>query len=76
MTTLNVNITMEQFITMFQQFSKREQKKIVEVITKKNDCSTKLSLTEAATLLKADYETDKDLIALTTLDSEDFYEAK
>ena len=76
MTTLNVNITMEQFITMFQQFSKREQKKIVEVITKKNDYSTKLSLTEAATLLKADYETDKDLIALTTLDSEDFYEAK
>ena len=76
MTTLNVNITTEQFITMFQQFSKREQKKIVEVITQKNDYSKKLSLAEAAALLKVDYENDKNLTALTTLDSEDFYEAK
>ena len=32
MTTLNINLTTEQFIMMFQQFSKREQKKIVEKI--------------------------------------------
>ncbi len=29
MITLNINLTTEQFIMMFQQFSKREQKKIV-----------------------------------------------
>ncbi len=32
MTTLNINLSTEQFIMMFQQFSKREQKKIVEKI--------------------------------------------
>jgi hypothetical protein len=33
MTTLNVNITMEQFIMMFQRFPKQEQKKIATQIS-------------------------------------------
>lgn len=34
------------------------------------------SLKEGAKLLLSDYQTDKELTAFTSLDSEDFYEAK
>jgi hypothetical protein len=48
MTTLNINLSTEQFIMMFQQFSKREQKKIVEKISHiANDKPKKLSLSFA-----------------------------
>ena len=33
MTTLNVNITMEQFMMLFQQFPKKEQQTIAKSIT-------------------------------------------
>ena len=33
MTTLNVNITMEQFMMLFQQFPKKEQQTIAKKIT-------------------------------------------
>ncbi len=75
--TLNINLTTEQFIMMFQQFSKREQQKIVEKISYiTNDKPRKLSLEESAALLLYDYENDKELTIFSTLDGEDFYETK
>jgi hypothetical protein len=66
MTTLNINLSTEQFIMMFQQFSKREQKKIVEKISHiANNKPQKLSLPEyAALLLKEDSEKDVNLVEL------------
>lgn len=77
MTTLNINLTTEQFIMMFQQFPKREQRKIVEKISHiTNNKPPKLSLAESAALLLHDYENDKELTIFSNLDGEDFYETK
>jgi hypothetical protein len=66
MTTLNINLTTEQFIMMFQQFPKREQRKIVEKISHiANNKPAKLSIAEStALLLKEDSEKDINLMEL------------
>ena len=56
MTTLNVNITMEQFMMLFQQFPKKEQQTIAKKITNLTLSEQKKSQNEILPEVKVESE--------------------
>jgi len=77
-------MTQTEILAEFQQMSIQQQletlRAALEILESKirhseEDSSEKLPLAEAASLLRADYETDSELTSFTALDGEDFYAA-